>query len=66
MNGSRLLLDTNAVVALLRGHPEVVSLMQSAAWVAISIISAIEFLCFSALPDDDRQLFASKPRATDV
>jgi tRNA(fMet)-specific endonuclease VapC len=58
MNGKRLLLDTNAVVALLRGNQQVLQITQDAEWIGISIISVIEFLCFSGLAQADRDLFA--------
>jgi tRNA(fMet)-specific endonuclease VapC len=57
MSGKRYLLDTNAVVALLKGSATLVTLLQNADWVGISIISQIEFLAFSGLSKDDRQLF---------
>ncbi len=57
MNGSRYLLDTNAVVALLQGEVFLVQLLQNADWVGISLISQIEFLVFSGLSQSDRDLF---------
>ena len=57
MSGKRYLLDTNAIVALLQGHTALVKLLQDADWVGISVISKIEFLAFSGLTEDDRQLF---------
>lgn len=54
----RLLLDTNAVVSLLRGHPELLAITKPALWVGISIISEIEFLAFPELTPDDAGLFA--------
>jgi tRNA(fMet)-specific endonuclease VapC len=58
MNGRRLLLDTNAIVALLQGNPQVLKLTSEIEWIGISIISHIEFLCFSGLAQPDRDLFA--------
>lgn len=58
MNGERYLLDTNAVVSLLRGDTAIVSQLKSAAWIGISVISQIEFLAFTGLSDSDRALFA--------
>ena len=58
MNGKRLLLDTNAIVAMLKGNTHLLELTQSAAWVGISIISQIEFLCFSGLTVEDVDVFA--------
>ncbi|NJL41163.1 MAG: type II toxin-antitoxin system VapC family toxin [Leptolyngbyaceae cyanobacterium SM1_4_3] len=57
MSGNRYLLDTNAVVALLKGNTQLIQLLQSADWIGISIISQIEFLAFSELTQSDRQLF---------
>ena len=57
MSGSRYLLDTNAIVALLQGETKLVELLQNADWVGISIISQIEFLVFSGLSEADRSLF---------
>lgn len=57
MSGSRYLLDTNAIVALLQGEAQLVQLLQNADWVGISVISQIEFLVFSGLSESDRELF---------
>ncbi|MBN3876870.1 MULTISPECIES: type II toxin-antitoxin system VapC family toxin [unclassified Nostoc] len=57
MSGSRYLLDTNAIVALLQGNSKLLQLLQNADWIGISIISKIEFLAFSGLSQGDRQLF---------
>jgi tRNA(fMet)-specific endonuclease VapC len=57
MNGNRLLLDTNAIVALLRGNQQVLQLAGTAQWIGTSIVSEIEFLCFSGLTQPDRDLF---------
>lgn len=58
MPGKRLLLDTNAVVALLQGHTGLVTLTDSAEWLGISVITALEFSGFAGLTDADRALFA--------
>ena len=58
MNGRRLLLDTNAIVALLQGNEDLVKHTSGVEWIGISIISQIEFLCFSRLTEPDRNLFA--------
>jgi tRNA(fMet)-specific endonuclease VapC len=57
MSGSRYLLDTNAIIALLQGNPQLVRLLLGADWIGISVISQIEFLAFSGLSQADRQLF---------
>lgn len=53
----RLLLDTNAVVAVLRGHSELCSIIPDAEWIGISIITQIEFLAFPQLSEKDAELF---------
>lgn len=58
MNGDRYLLDTNAIVALLRGHASLVERLRQAAWVGISILSQIEFLAFPDLSNEDKSYFA--------
>ena len=58
MSGSRLLLDTNAVVLLLRGEGGLEDSLRSAQWVGISIVSYLEFLSFPRLVAQDRVLFA--------
>lgn len=59
----RLLLDTNAVVSLLRGHGELLAVAKQAQWVGISIITEIEFLAFPDLTQDDAALFADFPQS---
>lgn len=56
MNG-RFLLDTNAVVALLKGDAFLIQILQSASWVGISVITELEFLSFSGLTSQDEALF---------
>ena len=51
------MLDTNAVVALLRGDARIVSWLKAAEWIGISVISQIEFLAFAGLTAPDRTLF---------
>ena len=57
MNGDRYLLDTNAIVAVLKGNSRLIILLQNADWIGISVISQIEFLSFSGLSQADSQLF---------
>jgi tRNA(fMet)-specific endonuclease VapC len=57
MSGNRYLLDTNAIVALLQGNPQLIQLLQNADWIGVSVISEIEFLAFSGLSQNDRLLF---------
>lgn len=56
MNGNRYVLDTNAAIALLQGNSKLLQLTHDAGWLGISIISYIEFLCFSGLTATDRAL----------
>jgi tRNA(fMet)-specific endonuclease VapC len=57
MSGNRYLLDTNAVIALLRGNQQVHQQLRDSDWIGILIISQLEFLSFSGLTEGDRQLF---------
>jgi len=57
MSGKRYLLDTNAIVCLLRGENALQERLQSAEWVGISILSQIEFLAFPNLSENDRRVF---------
>jgi len=58
MSGSkRFLLDTNAVIGLLRANPSLLDLAQQADWLGVSIITQIEFLAFAGISSDDVQLF---------
>ncbi len=57
MSGNRYLLDTNAIIALLRRNQQILQPLQNSEWIGISIISQLEFLSFSGLTEDDRQLF---------
>ncbi|MGV0027094.1 PIN domain-containing protein [Phormidesmis priestleyi] len=57
MSGSRHLLDTNAIIALLQRNQQMLQQLQNSEWIGISIISQLEFLSFSGLTEGDRQLF---------
>lgn len=56
MNG-RYLLDTNAVVSLLRGNTSLIQILQKATWVGISVVTELEFLSFPGLVSQDELLF---------
>ena len=66
MSGERLLLDTNAIVCLLRGDQALQERLQQADWVGISILSAIEFLAFPGLSSNDRAIFEQFAGSIDV
>jgi len=66
MNGERYLLDTNAIIAVLRGHQPALHLLSKAQWVGISILSQIELLAFPGLTDDDKLCFARFLERVDV
>ncbi|RYG27596.1 MAG: hypothetical protein EOO01_41105, partial [Chitinophagaceae bacterium] len=56
MNGTRYLLDTNAVIAIAKGNSELLARLNAATYVAFSIISAIEFLAFPHLSKEDKDV----------
>ena len=66
MSGERYLLDTNAIVCLLRGDEVLHQRLQSAEWVGISILSQIEFLAFPNLSENDGRIFQKFSEAVDV
>jgi predicted nucleic acid-binding protein len=66
MSGKRYLLDTNAIVCLLRGENALPQRLQSAEWVGISILSQIEFLAFPNLSENDRRIFQEFSDAVEV
>ena len=55
----RYLLDTNAVISLLQGNSKLTQILSKASWVAISIITELEFLGFPNVTEADKQLFTS-------
>ena len=56
MPGKRFLLDTNALIALLKGNQSLLDLTSSAEWVGISVISILEFSSFSGMTSLDLDL----------
>lgn len=56
MNG-RFLLDTNAVIALLKGNDNIAFILTDANWVGISVITELEFLSFPDLSVKDESIF---------
>ena len=59
MENKRYLLDTNALIALLSGNFQLVSLLNDAEWIGISILNQLEFLSYKNLSDRDKTLFLS-------
>lgn len=57
MNGTRYLLDTNAVISIINGNKQLIDLLNSASFIAFSIISIIEFLSYSNLSEKDKAVF---------
>jgi predicted nucleic acid-binding protein len=56
VSGKAYLLDTNAVIALFRGHGDLQETLAKAQWVGISIITLLEFLSFKGLSLEDQEL----------
>ncbi len=66
MSGKRYLLDTNAIIALLNGHQELGERLRSADFVAISVISRLEFFSFAGVTPAQRALFDQFSARVDV
>ena len=58
MNGSRYLLDTNAVIQLLAGNSSVRKMVEDCDFLAVSIISQLEFLSYPDLTEDEKLAFS--------
>ena len=56
--GLKVVLDTNAIIALLRGEYSVVALVSQADQISISVISKLEFLAFEGLGQKDKIVFS--------
>jgi predicted nucleic acid-binding protein len=56
MSGDRLLLDTNAVTAVLVGNKLLLRRLHKADWIGMSIISHIELLSFKGWSDADHMI----------
>lgn len=63
---SRFLLDTNAIIQLLKGNVQVLDLIANADYLAISVISEIEFTAFSGLSRSDLILFEAFKERVEV
>ena len=57
MNGNGYLLDTNAIVQLLKGNKELIAVLSAADFIATSIVAEMEYLSFSGLSDADVALY---------
>ena len=58
MNGKRYLLDTNAVIQLLAGNPSLIRMVEDSDFLAISVISKLEFLSYPDLTEDEKNAFS--------
>lgn len=69
MNGNssrRFVLDTNAIIQLLKGNPEVLDLISDSDFLAISVISQLEFLGFAGISREDELLFTAFKERVEV
>ena len=66
MNGRRFILDTNAIIFLLKGNQVLLDAIKRAEWVGISVISKIEFLAFPRLSESDSRLFEKFLERVDI
>lgn len=57
MSGNNYLLDTNAIIALLQGNKAIMTELQNASQISISVISYIEFLSYPTLSQKDKSTF---------
>lgn len=57
MNGKRYLLDTNAVIQLLAGNQPLRKMVEDSDFLAISVISKLEFLSYPDLTEDEKIAF---------
>ena len=58
MNGKRYLLDTNTVIQLLAGNPSLIKMVEDSDFLAISVISKLEFLSYPDLTEDEKNAFS--------
>ena len=58
MNGKRYILDTNAVIQLLAGNPSLIKMVEDSDFLAISVISKLEFLSYPDLTEDEKNAFS--------
>ena len=58
MNGKRYLLDTNAVIQLLAGNSSLIKMVEDSDFLAISVVSKLEFLSYPDLTEDEKNAFS--------
>jgi tRNA(fMet)-specific endonuclease VapC len=66
MSGNRFLLDTNAIIALLRGNQNISQIIIGAEWVGVSIISVMEYISFPDLSKSDLDLLKAFLKRVEV
>jgi predicted nucleic acid-binding protein len=66
MNGTKYFLDTNAIIALLKGNAFIHAAISDADWIGTSAICVIEFLSFPQLSDEDVEIFNAFLRRIEV
>ena len=66
MPGKRFLLDTNALIALLKGNQSLLELTASADWIGVSVISILEFSSFNGMTPSDFDLLREFEAAVTV
>jgi tRNA(fMet)-specific endonuclease VapC len=66
MLGNRYLLDTNALIALLKGDQGLLALCKSADWLGVSVVSLLEFSSFRTISPQDQALVAEFAAAVTV
>ncbi len=66
MSGTKYVLDTNALIAMVDGNADTLRLTSQAAFVGISIISVLEFLSFAGITENDKQLLLEVIDETEV
>jgi tRNA(fMet)-specific endonuclease VapC len=66
MSGSRYVLDTNAVIALLGSATSLRARLEEAEWLGLSIISRLEFLALPDIAPADVELFGQLAQRVEV
>ena len=66
MSGTRFVLDTNTVIAMINGNEQLLQQTHDADFVGLSVISIIEFLAFSGINQEDKELLFELIHETEV